>query len=60
MLRGWVTSENQDGHAKQIIAHLADLGAEPFPISTGQFDKFIVAQTEKWGRVIRAGNITLD
>ena len=43
-----------------IVAHLATLGAEPFPISTGAFDKFIVEQTEKWGRVIRAGNIKLE
>ncbi len=43
-----------------IVAHLATLGAEPFPISTGAFDKFIAEQTEKWGRVIRAGNIKLE
>jgi tripartite-type tricarboxylate transporter receptor subunit TctC len=45
---------------QKIIARLADLGAEPFPISTGEFDKFIVEQTEKWGRVIRDGNIKLE
>jgi len=43
-----------------IVAHLADLGAEPFPLSTEKFDKFIVAQTEKWGRVIRDGHIKLE
>jgi tripartite-type tricarboxylate transporter receptor subunit TctC len=42
------------------VAHLATLGAEPFPISTGEFDKFIVEQTEKWGKVIRAANIKLE
>ncbi len=45
---------------QNIVAHLADLGAEPFPISTVEFDKFIVEQTEKWGRVIRAANIKLE
>lgn len=45
---------------QNIVAHLADLGADPFPISTGEFDKFIVEQTEKWGRVIRAANIKLE
>ena len=45
---------------QNIVAHLAGLGAEPFPISTGEFDKFIVEQTEKWGRVIRAANIKLE
>ena len=43
-----------------IVAHLAGLGAEPFPISTEKFDKFIVDQTEKWGRVIRTGHIKLE
>jgi tripartite-type tricarboxylate transporter receptor subunit TctC len=45
---------------QNIVAHLSDLGAEPFPISTEEFDKFIVEQTEKWGRVIRAANIKLE
>ena len=45
---------------KNIAARLPSLGAEPFPISTGEFDKFIVEQTEKWGRVIRTANIKLD
>jgi len=45
---------------QNIVAHLATLGAEPFPISTEKFDKFIVEQTEKWGRVIRAGHIKLE
>jgi tripartite-type tricarboxylate transporter receptor subunit TctC len=42
------------------VAHLATLGAEPFRISTAAFDKFIVEQTEKWGRVIRTANIKLE
>jgi tripartite-type tricarboxylate transporter receptor subunit TctC len=45
---------------RDIVAHLADLGSEPFPISTEEFDKFIVDQTEKWGTVIRAANIKLE
>jgi tripartite-type tricarboxylate transporter receptor subunit TctC len=44
---------------QNMVAHFAGLGAVPFPISTGAFDKFIVEQTEKWDRVIRAGNIKL-
>jgi tripartite-type tricarboxylate transporter receptor subunit TctC len=42
------------------IARLADLGCLPFPMSASDFDKFIVEQTEKWGRVIRAANIKLE
>jgi tripartite-type tricarboxylate transporter receptor subunit TctC len=45
---------------QNIVAHLADLGVEPFPISTEEFDKFIVEQTEKWSRVIRTANIKLE
>ena len=43
-----------------MIARFANLGAIPFPISTVDFDKFIVEQTEKWGKVIRAANIKVE
>jgi tripartite-type tricarboxylate transporter receptor subunit TctC len=43
-----------------MIARLAELGAVPFPISTVEFDEFIVAQTEKWGKVIRTANIKAE
>jgi tripartite-type tricarboxylate transporter receptor subunit TctC len=43
-----------------MIARFAELGAIPFPISTAEFDKFIVEQTEKWGKVIRAANIKVE
>jgi tripartite-type tricarboxylate transporter receptor subunit TctC len=36
---------------------LADLGATPLPGSSTDFGKFIVAETEKWGKVIRAADI---
>jgi tripartite-type tricarboxylate transporter receptor subunit TctC len=43
-----------------MIARFADLGVIPFPISTADFDKFIVEQTEKWAKVIRAANIKME
>jgi tripartite-type tricarboxylate transporter receptor subunit TctC len=43
-----------------MIARFADLGAIPFPISTADFDKFIVEQTDKWAKVIRAANIKME
>jgi tripartite-type tricarboxylate transporter receptor subunit TctC len=43
-----------------MIARFDELGAMPFPISTVEFDKFIVEQTEKWGKVIRAANIKIE
>jgi tripartite-type tricarboxylate transporter receptor subunit TctC len=43
-----------------MISRFAELGAVPFPISTAEFDKFVVEQTEKWGKVIRAANIKAE
>jgi tripartite-type tricarboxylate transporter receptor subunit TctC len=40
-----------------LIARIGDLGAVPFPISPAELDKFVVGQTEKWNKVIRAANI---
>ena len=39
---------------------LVDLGMEPTANSAAEFGKFIVEYTEKWGKVIRAANITVD
>jgi tripartite-type tricarboxylate transporter receptor subunit TctC len=38
-------------------ARLADLGADPMPMTPSEFGKFIADETEKWGKVIRAANI---
>jgi tripartite-type tricarboxylate transporter receptor subunit TctC len=38
-------------------ARLANLGADPMPMTPSEFGKFIAAETEKWGKVIRAANI---
>jgi tripartite-type tricarboxylate transporter receptor subunit TctC len=44
----------------KIKARLADLGATPLPGSPADFGKLISEETEKWGKVIRAGNIRPD
>jgi tripartite-type tricarboxylate transporter receptor subunit TctC len=44
----------------KFLARLADLGATPFPISPTDLDKMVVADTEKWGKVIRAANIKVE
>jgi len=44
------------GDAK-IKAQFATMGASPFMGPPGEFSKFIVDETEKWGKVIRAANI---
>jgi tripartite-type tricarboxylate transporter receptor subunit TctC len=41
-------------------AHLADVGAVPMPMTPADFGKFLTAETEKWGKLIRADNIKVD
>ena len=41
-------------------ARLASLGATPFADSPADFGKFIVDDTEKWAKVIRAANIKAE
>jgi tripartite-type tricarboxylate transporter receptor subunit TctC len=41
----------------KITARLADLGSVPMRMSPPEFKNFITAETEKWAKVIRAGNI---
>jgi tripartite-type tricarboxylate transporter receptor subunit TctC len=38
-------------------ARLADLGAEPMPMTPAEFGAFIASEAEKWGRVVRAAQI---
>ena len=44
----------------KITERLADLGGLPMPMTPAEFGKFIVDETEKWGKVIRAANIKPD
>jgi tripartite-type tricarboxylate transporter receptor subunit TctC len=41
----------------KIKAGLSDADATPFIASPAEFGKLIAAETEKWGKVIRAANI---
>jgi len=43
-----------------IKARLADLGSEPLPLTPAQYAKLLAEDTEKWGKVIRSGNIKPD
>jgi tripartite-type tricarboxylate transporter receptor subunit TctC len=40
-----------------LKARLAELGAEPMPMTPVEFEKFIVEETEKWGKVIKFAGI---
>ena len=41
----------------KIKARFADLGSSIAPGSAADFGKFLVEETEKWGKVIRAASI---
>jgi tripartite-type tricarboxylate transporter receptor subunit TctC len=41
----------------KVKARFADLGNTVLPSSAADFGKFIADETERWGKVIRAGNI---
>src|SRR5262249_27439888 len=38
----------------------AGLGLDPITMSTAEFDKFVRAETEKWAKVIKFANITVN
>ncbi len=44
----------------KIKARLAELGSVPTPMSPAEFEKFIVDETAKWGKVIREAKIPLQ
>jgi tripartite-type tricarboxylate transporter receptor subunit TctC len=44
----------------KIKARLLDLGGAPMPMMPADFGKFIAAEIEKWGKVIRAVNIKAE
>ena len=43
-----------------FTAQLAKLGLGPFASTPTEFDKFIAAETEKWGKVIRTAGIKAE
>jgi tripartite-type tricarboxylate transporter receptor subunit TctC len=44
----------------KLKARFADLGAEPLSMTSGEFAKFIVEQTEKWGKVVKSAAIKAE
>jgi tripartite-type tricarboxylate transporter receptor subunit TctC len=46
-----------DARIKQRIADLADA---PLALSAAEFERLIADETEKWGKVIRTGNIKAE
>jgi tripartite-type tricarboxylate transporter receptor subunit TctC len=41
-----------------VAARLAQLGGAPLILSSGEFGKLIVDETDRWEKVIRAANIS--
>ena len=39
---------------------IAELGAEPMPMTPAEFGKLVADETEKWGQVVKAANITVE
>jgi tripartite-type tricarboxylate transporter receptor subunit TctC len=44
----------------KLKARLAELGGTTLPGSAADFGKFIAAETEKWGKVVRAANMKAE
>jgi tripartite-type tricarboxylate transporter receptor subunit TctC len=43
-----------------IAARLADMGSDPRPGTPAEFGKFIAAETEKWGKVVRFAGLKVE
>lgn len=43
----------------QVMAKFASVGSVPKPMTPGEFGRFVVEDTKKWGELIRAANITI-
>jgi tripartite-type tricarboxylate transporter receptor subunit TctC len=44
----------------RLQARLTELGGIPTPMTPSEFGKFVADETEKWGKVVQAGNIKPD
>jgi len=44
----------------KLQARLADLGGIPMPMSPAEFGKFIADETEKWAKVVKFANISVE
>ncbi len=44
----------------KILQRIADLGDTPLPLSPADFQKLVVAETQKWLKVIRVANIRAE
>ena len=52
--------QRRAGRSEDAEAHLADLGGEPMPMTPAEFGKLVADETEKWGKVVKAANISVE
>jgi tripartite-type tricarboxylate transporter receptor subunit TctC len=44
----------------KMQARLADLGGIPMPMSSAEFGKLVADETEKWAKVVKAANLSVE
>jgi tripartite-type tricarboxylate transporter receptor subunit TctC len=44
----------------KLKARLAELGAEPMSMTVAAFERFIITETDKWGKVVRSAGLKPD
>ncbi len=44
----------------QLAAKIKDLGGETVPMGSAEFSKFVIAETEKWAKVVKFANMHAD
>jgi tripartite-type tricarboxylate transporter receptor subunit TctC len=44
----------------KLKARFAEIGAEPMSMTSAEFESFVVDETEKWAKVVRAANIKMQ
>ena len=54
------TALNQALSTPEMKARYAELGAEPMIVTPAEFGKFLAAETEKWGKVIKTAHIKAE
>lgn len=44
----------------KMVAKLAGLGGVPMPMTPEEFGKLVATETEKWTKVVKAANLSVD
>jgi tripartite-type tricarboxylate transporter receptor subunit TctC len=44
----------------KVVARLTELGLEPMPMTPGDFEQFVAAETEKWAKVVQRAGVKAE